>query len=134
MGLTRGWRSALIGTIAAVFALVGFAFAAGYAIEEWIPEQLLQLVIGTLLLVFGLQWLRKAILRSSGLKSIYDEEEEFARQTAAAKDVASDSRFGLDSFDWMKQRKPELLERFFGGIQHATDVYTADEELRRPSE
>ena len=111
MGLTRGWRSALTGAAAAVLALIGFAIAAGYAIEEWIPEELLQLVIGTLLLVFGLQWLRKAVLRSSGLKSLHDEEEEYARQAALASTVArTDSRFGLDSFGLIVSFKGVFLE------------------------
>ena len=111
MGVTRGWRSALAGAAAAVLALIGFALAAGYAIEEWIPEELLQLVIGTLLLVFGLQWLRKAVLRSSGLKSLHDEEEEFARQAALASAIAkTDGRFGLDSFGFIVSFKGVFLE------------------------
>ena len=111
MGVTRGWRSALAGAAVAVLVLIGFAVAVGYAIEEWIPEELLQLVIGTLLLVFGLQWLRKAVLRSSGLKSLHDEEEEFARQAALASAVArTDSRFGLDSFGFIVSFKGVFLE------------------------
>ena len=111
MGLTRGWRSALTGAAAAIVALVGFAIAAGYAIETWVPEQLLQLVIGTLLLVFGLQWLRKAVLRSSGLKSIRDEKEEFAQQTAAAAAITGErGRFGLDSFGLIVSFKGVFLE------------------------
>ena len=111
MGVTRGWRSALTGAATAVLALIAFALAAGYAIREWIPEELLLLVIGTLLLVFGLQWLRKAVLRSSGLKSLHDEEEEFSRQTALASTVAStDTRFRLDSFGFIVSFKGVFLE------------------------
>ena len=110
MGITRGWRSALTGAGAAVIALIGFAVAAGYAIEEWIPEQVLQLVIGTLLLVFGLQWLRKAVLRSSGLKSLHDEEASFAQQAEAASAVAKGGRFGLDSFGVVVSFKAVFLE------------------------
>src|SRR5438093_852191 len=69
MGVTRGWRSALTGVAAALVALAGFTAVAGYAITTWLPEAALQLVVGTVLLIFGLQWLRKAILRSSGLKA-----------------------------------------------------------------
>jgi uncharacterized membrane protein len=70
MGLTRGWRSAFWGTVLALFALASITIVAGYALTEWFPESLLQFIIGTLLLIFGLQWLRKAILRSSGLKAV----------------------------------------------------------------
>lgn len=55
MGTTRGWRSALAGVAAALIALTVTAAAAGYAIAQWLPESLLQLVVGTLLLIFGLQ-------------------------------------------------------------------------------
>src|ERR1051325_8382994 len=74
MGLTRGWRSTLTGTATALVALSGVAACAGYALINWFPKSGLQFAVGALLLVFGLQWLRKAILRSSGLKSMHDEE------------------------------------------------------------
>src|SRR6266542_253377 len=70
MGITRGWR----------VALAAFTAAAGYAITTWLPESALQLTVGTLLLIFGLQWLRKAILRSSGLKAMHDEAQIFDKQ------------------------------------------------------
>ena len=85
MGLTRGWRSALAGTAGALVLLTGVAAVSGYALINWFPESLLQLVVGSLLLVFGLQWLRKAILRSSGLKALHDEEETFREETEAAR-------------------------------------------------
>src|SRR6266511_2868291 len=56
MGATRSWRSALSGVAAAVAALAAFTLAAGYALTTWLPEALLQLVVGSLLLVFGLHW------------------------------------------------------------------------------
>src|SRR3990170_6385067 len=77
MGMTRSWRSALAGTAAAIGALAVTTVIVGYALVAWFPESLLQLIIGTLLLIFGLQWLRKAILRSSGRKALHDEEAIF---------------------------------------------------------
>lgn len=110
MGLTRGWRSALTGAGAAVVALAGLAAVAGYAIVNWFPRSALQLVIGTLLLVFGLQWLRKAILRSAGLKAMHDEEETFREETEAARRVETDMRAGLDWFGFVVSFKGVLLE------------------------
>jgi uncharacterized membrane protein len=96
MGTTRGWRSTLIGAACALAALTAITAVAGYALLTWFPEQLLQLIVGTLLLIFGLQWLRKAILRSAGLKALHDEEEVFREQAEAARRAGPDGRHGLD--------------------------------------
>jgi uncharacterized membrane protein/uncharacterized membrane protein YbhN (UPF0104 family) len=110
MGLTRGWRSALAGTVAAIGALAAFTAVAGYALATWLPRSVLQLVIGVLLLVFGLQWLRKAILRSAELKALHDENDEFHTQTAAAARASDRRRFGLDSFGFVVSFKGVFLE------------------------
>ncbi len=110
MGMTRSWRSALWGTGLAVVALAGFTAVAGYALVNWLPRSALQLGIGTLLLVFGLQWLRKAILRSSGLKSMHDEAEEFREQAEAARAAGDETRFGLDWFSFVISFKGIFLE------------------------
>jgi uncharacterized membrane protein len=110
MGVTRSWRSALAGTGLAVVALAGFTAVAGYALTSWLPRSALQLGIGTLLLIFGLQWLRKAILRSSGLKALHDEEEEFREQAEAARRAGSEQRYGLDWFSFVVSFKGVFLE------------------------
>jgi uncharacterized membrane protein len=110
MGLTRGWRSTLAGAGTALALLVLITAVAGYAIVRLIPESLLQLVIGALLLIFGLQWLRKAILRSAGLKAMYDEAALFAAGTAAARAGGDRQVLGLDWFAFVVAFKGVLLE------------------------
>ncbi len=78
-GITRGWRSALMGMAVALVALIAIIVILGPAIAL-IPLDALRIVIGTLLLIFGLQWLRKAILRASGLKSQRNEDAIFQRE------------------------------------------------------
>ncbi len=110
MGMTRGWRSAMAGTAAAVAALAVFTAVAGYALATWLPESILQLVVGALLLVFGLQWLRKAILRSSGLKAMHDEDEIFREQAEAARRAGDRKLLGFDWFAFTVSFKGVFLE------------------------
>lgn len=109
MGFTRGWRSAVVGTVAALAALAVATLAAGYALANWLPESALQLVIGTLLLIFGLQWLRKAILRSSGRKAIHDEDAIYLEEVEAAQHA--ERRGGaIDTFGFVVSFKGVFLE------------------------
>jgi uncharacterized membrane protein len=110
MGVTRGWRSALWGTAAGTGVLIVVTAVAGYALVEWLPESALQLAVGTLLLIFGLQWLRKAILRAAGLKSIHDEEEAFREERENALRASQDQRLGLDWFAFVVSFKAVVLE------------------------
>jgi uncharacterized membrane protein len=110
MGLVRGWRSALAGTAAALVALAAFTAVVGYALATWLPRSALQLVVGVLLLIFGLQWLRKAILRSAGLKALHDEAAAFHEETAAARAAGTERRFGLDWFGFVVSFKGVFLE------------------------
>jgi uncharacterized membrane protein len=112
MGTTRGWRSAWAGVIAAVVALTVLTVVGGYALRQTVPEHTLQLVIGSLLLLFGLQWLRKAVLRAAGLKALHDEDATFREQTAAARAAGEDRRLGLDWVGFAVSFKGVLLEGF----------------------
>jgi Ca2+/H+ antiporter, TMEM165/GDT1 family len=110
MGTTRGWRSTLIGAGAALAALAVITAVAGYALQSWLPEALLQLIVGSLLLIFGLQWLRKAILRAAGLKALHDEEDTFREEVEAARAAGEERRLGLDWFAFVVSFKGVFLE------------------------
>jgi uncharacterized membrane protein len=82
VGTTRGWRSALTGAGAGALVLTALTLAAGPALQR-IPLTSLQLVIGVLLLLFGMRWLGKAILRAGGVIGLHDESAIYAQETAA---------------------------------------------------
>ena len=118
-GITRGWRSSLIGLAAATAALAVIVAALGPALTL-IPIDVLRLVVGGVLLAFGLQWLRKAVLRASGFKALHDEEAIFAEQTAEARTAAREERAGLDWYGFTLSFKGVLLE----GLEVAFIVLT----------
>ncbi len=109
-GLTRGWRSALFGLGAAVIVLTAIVAVLGPALTL-IPISALRLVVGALLLAFGLQWLRKAILRASGYKALHDEEAIFAEELAEARPPRGhEERAGIDWYGFTLAFKGVLLE------------------------
>jgi uncharacterized membrane protein len=110
MGTAREWRSTLIGTGAAVALLAALTAAFGIALLGRFPQTGLQLVVGSLQLIFGLQWLRKAILREAGRKAKHDEEEAFRTETAAARAAGDERRGGLDWFAFVVSFKGVFLE------------------------
>jgi uncharacterized membrane protein len=96
-GLTRQWRSTFQGMAVALVVLAAIVGVLGPTITL-LPLTALRLVVGALLAIFGLQWLRKAILRASGYKALHDEASAYLREVAAAKAAPVSARRGVS--DW----------------------------------
>lgn len=124
VGVTRSWSSALSGVGAATLALAVIVAALGPAIAS-LPVDLLRVLVGGLLLIFGLQWLRKAILRSAGLKAKHDESQIYEEEVSAARAVGTKTS-GFDGYAFTIAFKGVLLEGLevafivltFGANQH----------------
>src|SRR6476646_8381968 len=132
VGVVRGWRSTLIGVGAAGVVLAALVAALGPALQQ-IPINALRLVVGALLLAFGLQWLKKAILRASGYKALHDEDEIFRVEREQAAAAGTDVRAGLDWYSFTVAFKGVLLEGLevvfiviaFGSAQHRLGLAAA---------
>jgi uncharacterized membrane protein len=119
VGVTRGWRSPLIGAGTATLALAAVIAASGPALSL-VPIGALRLVVGTLLLVFGLQWLRKAILRASGYKALRDEDALYRKELEEARAAGVTMRAGMDWYAFTLAFKGVFLE----GLEVAFIVLT----------
>jgi uncharacterized membrane protein len=121
IGTTRGWRSAWFGASAALLTLIIFIIVLGPALTH-IPINILRLVIGGLLLTFGLQWLKKAILRASGFKALHDESKIYIQARKDARSIKVSKRKGLvdDYYSFTVAFKSVLLE----GLEIAFIVVT----------
>jgi uncharacterized membrane protein len=119
VGVTRGWRSPLQGAAAAGVALGVVIAALGPALQS-VPLDALRLVVGFLLLAFGLQWLRKAILRAGGVLPLHDEDEIFRRERDGAARARGDLRAGVDWYSFVLAFKGVFLE----GVEVAFIVIT----------
>ena len=97
VGLGRGWRPALTGAAAALAALALIVVALGPLIGA-VPIRALQFVVGVLLLLFGLRWLRKAILRAIGVVALHDEDAAFQRET---RELTAVERRRAQGLDWI---------------------------------
>jgi uncharacterized membrane protein len=119
VGITRGWRSPMYGTGAALVTLAVIIAALGPALKL-IPLHVIQLVVGGLLLVFGLQWLRKAMLRSAGIKAKHDEDAIYQKQVDEATGTARAAAGAFDSYSFRIAFMGVLLE----GLEVAFIVLT----------
>jgi uncharacterized membrane protein len=120
VGTTRDWRSAGVGVLSAIGVLAVVVAALGPALTL-IPLRSLRLLVGGLLLVFGLQWLRKSILRASGYQPLHDESEIFEREVSEARQARREARAGItDWYAFTLSFKGVLLE----GLEVAFIVLT----------
>ena len=132
VGTTRSWRSTLTGVGVALLVLAAITAALGPALTA-LPIDALRLVVGALLLIFGLQWLRKAILRASGFKALHDEREAYEQEQAAARDAGAVDRDRFDPYSFTVAFKGVLLEGLevvfivltFGANQHNVGLAAA---------
>jgi uncharacterized membrane protein len=125
VGITRSWSSALSGVAAAIVALAALVLALGPAIAS-LPLDVLRIVVGGLLLIFGLRWLGKAILRSAGLKAKHDELQTYEQEVEAARE-AGKRHAGFDAYSFAISFKGVLLE----GLEVAFIVLTFGANQRR---
>ncbi len=124
VGATRSWSAALSGVGAALLVLGALTVALGPALTS-LPINVLRLVVGGLLLLYGMQWLRKAILRAAGLKAQHDEEKIYTEEAAAARQAAPPEA-GFDAYAFTISAKGVFLEGLevifivltFGASQH----------------
>jgi uncharacterized membrane protein len=96
VGIYKGWRSALVGTLAAAAGLIALVAVFGTTLTAHVPITLARTVVGVFLLLFGLRWLHKAILRASGLKTLHDETQAF--EVTRRRLIAHG---GTTTFDWL---------------------------------
>src|SRR5579871_4910274 len=109
VGVVRGWRPALIGTVAGAGLLTLLTLAFGPALQR-IPLHVLQLVIGVLLLLFGMRWLRKAVLRAAGVLKLHDEAAAFEEETEMLRTEGAAPREKLDMVAVATAFKAVVLE------------------------
>jgi Ca2+/H+ antiporter, TMEM165/GDT1 family len=124
VGHTRGWRSAFEGSAAAFVVLAALVATFGPALVS-IPLNILRLIVGGVLLIFGMQWLRKAILRSSGLKSLHDEDAIYEAKVAELR--ASGQSDGRDRVAFVMAFKGVFLE----GLEVVVAVLTLGTSAHR---
>src|SRR5579859_435530 len=120
VGVTINWRSSLVGTFAAAATLALIVGTLGVALVQYVPIGTLRLVVGIILILFGLKWLKKAILRYSGLKALHDEEAIFEETMAELRARGETITTRLQPFGVALSYKAVLLE----GLEVAFIVIT----------
>jgi uncharacterized membrane protein len=109
VGVVRGWRSALMGAAAGVALLALLIVALGQSLSN-VPLSAMQLVIGILLLMFGMRWLRKAVLRAAGVLPLHDEAEAFGKTTQQLRNQGHGASAAIDKVAFLTTFKTVMLE------------------------
>src|SRR6266702_1698090 len=109
-GITTTWRSAILGALGAAAVLAVIVATLGVALVTYVPIEVLRFVVGFLLLLFGLKWLKNAIQRYTGLKLIHDEQAAYEANLAEARARGEPAKPGLDTFGVVLSFKSVLLE------------------------
>src|SRR5260370_11874614 len=109
-GITTTWRSAILGALGAAAVLAVIVATLGVALVTYVPIEVLRFVVGFLLLLFGLKWLKNAIQRYSGLKLIHDEQAAYEANLAEARARGEPAKTGLDTFGVLLSFKSLLLD------------------------
>ncbi|MBV9227877.1 MAG: hypothetical protein JOZ18_01095, partial [Chloroflexi bacterium] len=120
VGVTINWRSSLIGTLAAAATLALIVATFGVALVQFVPIEVLRLTVGILLILFGLKWLKKSVLRYSGLKALHDEEAIFEETMAEIRARGEPITPKVEPFGVALSYKAVLLE----GLEVAFIVIT----------
>ncbi len=120
VGVTRQWRSALIGVATALVALTLLVAIFGTAIVLFVPIDMVRLVVGGFLLIYGLQWLTKAVLRAAGARAKHDEAAIYEREIAELRAEPPVPATGMDWISFTVAAKGVLLE----GLEVAFIVVT----------
>jgi Ca2+/H+ antiporter, TMEM165/GDT1 family len=120
VGVTINWKSAWAGTLAAILTLAGLVALFGTTLVQFIPIEVLRLIVGVILVLFGLKWLKKAILRYSGLKAKHDEEAIYEEELSAMKARGEALPNQFNGFGFVTAYKSVLLE----GLEVAFIVIT----------
>ncbi len=129
VAVTRGWRATVWGISAAIVALALIIVTLGPALAK-LPISSLRLAVGGLLLIFGLQWLRKAILRAGGLKELHDEDAIYQREVARLERGGERSRHDWYGFTvafkgvFLEGLEVAFIVVTFGGTQHNVGLAT----------
>lgn len=120
VGVTINWRSSLLGAFLAAATLAVIVATLGVALVQFVPIEILRLVVGVILILFGLKWLKKAVLRYSGLKSLHDEEAIYEEKQAELRARGEQKTPRIDTFGVLLSYKSVLLE----GLEVAFIVIT----------